>query len=100
MDPALATNIIATAVLVVITLLAWVIIRRRAALIRVASRSGKPDSETRSLTFVGFAQPTPPRRPERVLRIHGCGDLGPPLGGLVAVGSAVGVALGSALRAW
>ena len=66
----------------------------RAALIRVASRSGKPDPETRALTLWGLLS--------RLLLVAlgvffvftAAAIWGVPLGGLVAVGSAVGVALG------
>jgi moderate conductance mechanosensitive channel len=95
-DPALTDNLVSTAVLVVVTLLLWVIIRRmgKAALVRVASRTGKPDAQARALTLWSLLS--------RLLLVAltvffvftAAGIWGVPLGGLVAVGSAVGVALG------
>ena len=96
MDPALTEDIVSTGILVVATLVLWVIIRRvgRAALLRVASRSGKPDAPARAMTLWGLLS--------RLLLVAlgvffvftAAAIWGVPLGGLVAVGSAVGVALG------
>jgi small conductance mechanosensitive channel len=95
-DPAVTEDIISTGILVVVTVVIWVIVRRlgKSALLRVASRSGKPDTQARALTLWGLLS--------RLLLIAlavffvftAAGIWGVPLGGLVAVGSAVGVALG------
>ncbi len=96
MDPAVTEDVVSTGVLILVTLVTWVILRRvgKAALLRVAARSGKADAQARALTLWGLLS--------RLLLVAlavffvftAAAIWGVPLGGLVAVGSAVGVALG------
>jgi small-conductance mechanosensitive channel len=89
-------HVLGTLVLILVTWLAWAIVSRagKASMLRLAARSGKPDAESRALTLWGML-----RRllivaififvVFTVLAIWGV-----PLTGLVAVGGAVGVAVG------